>query len=142
MAQTKVGDRVKVNYTGSLEDGTTFDSTSEEEPFEFTLGQGKVIPGFEDAVIGMEEGETKTVSIPAENAYGPHREGNVIVVEKSQFPSNINPQVGMMLQLRLDEGKTTNAFITEVADETVTLDGNHPLAGKDLVFEIELVEIV
>lgn len=142
MAQAKTGDKVRVNYTGSLkEEGTTFDST-EEEPFEFTLGEDRVISGFEKAVIGMEEGETETVSISSEDAYGPHIEDNIITIDPSQLPSNIDPQVGMMLQLRTDEGKTTNAIITDITDEEVTLDGNHPLAGNDLVFEIELVEII
>lgn len=142
MAQAKVGDKVRIHYEGSLEDGTVFDSTLEKEPFEFTLGQERIIPGFENAITGMNEGETKTVLISPEDAYGQYREELVAIIEKSQIPPNIDPRIGMMLQARSQEGAITNLTITEITENTVTLDGNHPLAGKSLNFEIELLEIV
>ncbi len=141
MAQAKVGDRVKVHYSGFLEDGTIFDSSLQSDPFEFTLGEGMVIPGFENAVIGMETGETKTINIPSDEAYGPHRKELVATIERAQIPENISPEVGMSLQVKTPDGSFTNVLITEVSEGTVTLDANHPLAGKDLIFEIKLVEI-
>ncbi len=141
MAQAKVGDKVKVHYSGFLEDGTVFDSSLQSDPFEFTLGEGMVIPGFENAVIGMETGETKTINIPSDEAYGPHRKELVATIERTQIPENISPEVGMSLQVRTPDGSFTNVLITEVSEGTVTLDANHPLAGKDLIFEIKLVEI-
>lgn len=141
MAQAKSGDRVKVHYSGFLEDGTVFDSSLEGDPFEFTLGEGMVIPGFENAVIGMDVGETKTVNIPFAEAYGPRRDELMATIERAQLPDHISPEVGMSLQVRTPDGSFTNVLITEVTPSTVTLDANHPLAGKDLIFEIKLVEI-
>ncbi len=140
--QVKAGDTVRVHYSGFLEDGTVFDSSLERDPFEFTLGQGMVIPGFEDAVMDMKVGETKTVDIPNEKAYGPYRDELLVVVEKSQVPPHIEPSVGMALQIRTPEGTVTNVNVTDMDDDTITLDANHPLAGKDLIFEIKLVEIL
>lgn len=142
MAQAKVGDRVRVHYSGFLEDGTMFDSSLEKEPFEFTLGEEMVIPGFENAVIGMKVGDTKKVSVPPEEAYGNYSEDLVVVIDRAQIPDHIDPELGMMLQVRSQEGTTTNVTITDISEDTVTLDGNHPLAGKELTFEIELLEIV
>ncbi len=142
MVQVKAGDTVKVHYSGFLDDGTVFDSSLEREPFEFTLGQGMVIPGFEDAVVGMGVGDTKTVNIPTDQAYGPYRDELLVAVERSQVPPNIEPDVGMELQIRTPEGTVTNVTITEMDENSITLDANHPLAGKDLIFEIKLVEIV
>ncbi len=142
MVQAKAGDTVRVHYSGFLDDGTVFDSSLDREPFEFTLGQGMVIPGFEDAVVGMDVGETKTVNIPSERAYGPYRDELLVSVERSQVPPNIEPDLGMELQIRTPEGTVTNVTITEMDEESITLDANHPLAGKDLIFEIKLVEIV
>ncbi|MEE9200811.1 MAG: peptidylprolyl isomerase [Candidatus Brocadiales bacterium] len=142
MAQAKAGDTVRVHYSGSLEDGEVFDSSLERKPLEFSLGHGMVVPGFENAVIGMDIGETKTVSIPPEGAYGPHFQERTLVVEQSQVPPNIDPQIGMKLQLPSPEGGMSGAVITNVTEDTVTLDMNHPLAGKTLTFEIKLVEIV
>ncbi|NOY39111.1 MAG: peptidylprolyl isomerase [Nitrospirae bacterium] len=142
MVQVKAGDTVRVHYSGFLDDGTVFDSSLEREPFEFTLGQGMVIPGFEDAVVGMDVGDTKTVNIPTDQAYGPYRDELLVAVERSQVPPNIEPDVGMELQIRTPEGTVTNVTITEMDENSITLDANHPLAGKDLIFEIKLVEIV
>lgn len=141
MTQAKKGDRVKVHYTGKLDDGTVFDSSRDREPIEFTLGAGEVIPGFEAAVEGMEVGETKTTTIPAEEAYGPHRDDMILMVERSKFPPHIEPEVGQQLQLRQEDGQTLIVTVAAVTEDTVALDANHPLAGEDLTFDIELVEI-
>ncbi len=141
MTQAKVGDSVKLHYTGSLNDGTVFDSSQGRDPLEFTLGQNQVIPGFENAVLGMSPGDSKTINIPAEQAYGPRREDMVIDVPPSEFPDNITPTVGDRLQIRQPNGGAFNVVVSAVSDTSVTLDGNHPLAGEDLTFEIELVEI-
>jgi len=138
----KDGDTVKVHYTGTLDDGTTFDSSLEREPLEFTLGAGQVIPGFEEAVIGMQVGQSKTVTIPSEEAYGPYTEERVMVVERDQLPEDLEPEVGQRLQTQGADGRIIVVVVTEVTETTITVDANHPLAGKDLTFEIELVEIV
>ncbi len=144
MSKVKDGDTVKVHYTGKLtEDGTVFDSSEEREPLEFTLGEGQLIPGFEEAVIGMEVGENTTVDITSEDAYGERREDLELEVSKSDLPDNIDPQVGMQLQMQQQEnGQAIPVQITDVEEEYVKLDANHPLAGKDLTFEIELIEQV
>jgi peptidylprolyl isomerase len=141
LAEARTGDRVKVHYTGSVKDGAVFDSSRDREPFEFTIGQGMVIPGFESGILGMVAGETKTVSIPVDKGYGDHREDLVFVVERSHIPDHIKPELGMILQINSPEGQMTNVTITGMDDSAVTLDCNHPLAGKDLVFEIQLVSI-
>ncbi len=141
MAKAKVGDTVKVHYTGRLEDGTEFDTSSGREPLEFTIGAQQVIQGFEDGVIGMEINETKTVTIPADMAYGPYHEELALDVPKEQFPPNIHPELGQQLQLTQPNGQPINVTITQITDEVVTLDANHPLAGKDLTFDIQLMEI-
>lgn len=141
MAQAKTNDTVRVHYTGRLEDGTVFDSSREREPLEFTIGEGQVIPGFENGVIGMNPGETKTLEISAESAYGPYRDDMLLDVSRDQFPDTIQPTVGQRLQLRQPDGQTMLVTVSEVRDEDVTLDANHPLAGKDLIFDVELVEI-
>jgi len=140
-AQVKNGDTVQVNYTGKLADGTVFDSSVERGPLEFTLGAGQLIPGFEKAVLGMKVGEKKTVTIPANEAYGPHRDEQVVEIPREEFPSDLTPQVGQQLVVTQQDGRQIIVVITEVSDETVTIDANHPLAGKDLTFEIELVKI-
>jgi peptidylprolyl isomerase len=141
MTQAKNGDTVKVHYTGKLDDGTIFDSSIDREPLEFTLGEGQVIPGFEQAVIGLDLNESKTVKIPAEKAYGPHREELVAVVDRSQLPTDLKPEVGQQLQGRQPDGQTVTVMVTDISESSVTLDGNIPLAGKDLTFDIQLVEI-
>jgi peptidylprolyl isomerase len=139
--KAKSGDTVKVDYKGTLSDGTVFDSSEGGDPIEFTLGNNEVIPGFEEAIIGMKVGETKTVTIPADKAYGQHKDELVFVVEKTQLPTSIEPAVGLQLQSTNSDGSTSIYTITAVDDTTVTVDGNSPLAGKDLTFEITLREI-
>lgn len=142
MSKVKEGDTVKVHYTGRLKDGSIFDSSEEREPLEFTLGQGQLIPGFEKAVEGMEVGDTTTVDIPSDDAYGERRDDLELEVSKSDLPDNIDPEVGMQLQMQQQEdGRAIPVQITAVEDDYVTLDANHPLAGKDLTFDIELVEV-
>ena len=141
MAQAKPGDIVKIHYTGRLEDGTVFDSSADREPLEFTLDGGQVIPGFEQAVLGMTPGESKTEKIPMDQAYGPHRPEMVLEVSRQQMPPELQPEVGQQLQVQQPDGQTIPVFVTEVTESTVTLDANHPLAGEDLTFDIELVEI-
>ncbi len=141
MAEAKLGDNVKVHYTGRLDDGTVFDTSAEREPLEFTIGEGEIIPGFEQAVVGMNPGESKTTTIPAEQAYGPRRDDMVLEVERSQFSDRIEPQVGQQFQMRQGNEPPIVVTVTGVSPETVTLDANHPLAGKDLTFDIKLVEI-
>jgi len=141
MAQAKSGDRVKVHYTGKLESGDVFDSSREREPLEFALGSGGVIPGFENGVIGMEVGQTRSVTIPPDEAYGPVREELVATFERGQFANDMNPEVGQRLRLQQPDGRNVDVVVKEVNDDTVVLDANHPLAGETLIFEIELVEI-
>ena len=139
MAET--GNTVKVHYTGRLQDGTVFDTSTGSEPLEFTIGQGQLISGFEQAVIGMKVGESKTVTIPVDQAYGPRRDDMILVVERDQLPEDLDPRIGMQLQMKQGDGGIVTVTITEVAETTITIDTNHPLAGQDLVFEIELVGI-
>ena len=136
------GNTVKIHYTGKLDDGTVFDSSVDREPLEFTIGAGQVIPGFEAGVIGMVIEDSKNVHIPADQAYGSHRKEMVAVVDKSQFPPEIEPKIGSMVDVCQEDGSTVSAAITEVSESKVTLDANHPLAGKDLNFDIELVGII
>lgn len=141
MSKAKEGDTVVVHYTGKLDDDTVFDSSRDREPLSFAIGEGKVIPGFEEQVVGMAPGETKTITIDAANAYGPYRDDQVIEVERDRLPDEIEPQVGQQLQVQQTDGSTAVVAITDVSDEKVTLDANHPLAGKDLIFDLELVKV-
>lgn len=142
MAQAKKGDTVKVHYTGRLTTGEVFDSSEEGgAPLEFTIGEGDVIPGFEEAVIGMNTGETRTVTIPVDQAYGPRYEELVAQVEREYLPRDSEPRLGQQYEVTQDDGQVFNVTVTEVTDTTVTLDANHPLAGRDLVFDIKLLEI-
>jgi peptidylprolyl isomerase len=141
MGQAKANDRVKVHYTGSLKDGTVFDSSVKREPLEFTIGQGMVIPGFENGIVGMSEGDKKTLTIPPDQAYGEHRDDLVGIVDRTRLPENVNPEIGMVLQARSPEGEMINVTVTAVTEAGVTLDMNHPLAGKELVFEVDLIEV-
>lgn len=136
----KQGDTVFVHYTGTLEDGTEFDSSDGREPLEFVMGGGMILPGFEKAVQGKEVGDKVSVSIAPEDAYGEHNDEMVIIVPRSEVPDHIDPEEGMMLQLTLEEGEL-DVVISRVTDEDVELDGNHPLAGKRLNFAIEVVEV-
>jgi len=142
MPQAKTGDKVKVHYTGKLEDGTIFDSSIERETLEFTIGNKELIPGFEEGVIGMNIGDSKTINIPAQQAYGSYNADMVIDVPSTNFPGDMKPEVGMPLHLHQENGQCIHAIITNIKDTIVTLDANHPLAGKDLIFDIQLVEIV
>ena len=141
MSQAKSGDTVKVHYKGTLEDGSEFDSSAEQDPIEVTIGDGLVIPGFEKALIGMAPGETKTVTLPAEEAYGPHVADNVHEIERSRIPPEIDLEVGIVLHASGPSGETVRMTVTGLTDSTVTLDANHPLAGRALTFELELVSI-
>jgi len=140
-AQAKNGDIVQVDYTGTLEDGTVFDTSVGREPLEFTLGEGQMIPGFEQAVLGMKVGESKTVTIPADEAYGSYRDDLVRVINREELTNIPNPEVGQQLYGSQTDGTTITGTITNVTDTTVTVDFNPPLAGKDLTFEIKLVSI-
>ncbi len=143
MTQVKLGDTVKVHYTGKLVDGSVFDSSQSRDPLEFTTGQGTVIPGFERAVLGMSPGDSKTEQIPCELAYGPYQDQLAVELDRGEFANrNITPQVGMELQVRQQDGQSVPVMVTEVSDNRVKLDANHPLAGKSLTFEISLVAIV
>lgn len=142
MSQAKDGDKIRVHYAGSLEDGTEFDSSyKRDEPLEIVLGQGMLIKGFEDAVKGLSVGEKVKATISPEEGYGPYHEEHTFEVDRNQIPPEINPEVGMMLQVNTDQG-VTNVTIKSVSDEKVVLDGNHPLVGQTMVFEIELLEIM
>ncbi len=141
MSQAKSGDAVKVHYTGKLTDGTVFDSSEGREPLAVELGAGQVIPGFEKGLMGMAVGETKTITIDPEEAYGQKREDLVVDVDKSNFPENIKPAIGERLQVKQPDGSVINVQITQIEGDKVTLDANHPLAGQTLVFDVEMVAI-
>lgn len=141
MTQAKRGDTVRIHYTGKLSDGTQFDSSAGKDPLEFSLGSGQVIPGFDEAVDGMNIGDSKTVTIPPEQAYGQKHEQLIQDVPKQALPDDITPEVGMQLQSKSPDGRVLHLVVTNVGDDTITVDGNHPLAGEDLTFDIELVGI-
>lgn len=142
MSQAKSGDTVRIHYTGTLDDGTEFDSSAGRDPLEFALGGGQVIPGFDSAVTGMSVGDSKTVTISPDDGYGPRHEQLVQQVPKSTLPEDIEPAVGLHLQSQTPDGQIMNLVVVEVAEELITLDANHPLSGQALTFAIELVEIV
>lgn len=142
MKQAQDGDTVRIHYTGTLDNGTQFDSSAGREPIEFTLGSHSVIPGFEDGVKGMQVGEQKQINIPAEEAYGERNESLVEEVPLQNFPPDLELQVGMHLQAQSPNGENFNVMVTALNEASATLDGNHPLAGETLNFELELVEIV
>lgn len=141
MVAAKVGDTVSIHYTGTLNDGSVFDSSLEREPLQFSIGGQQVIPGFEQAVIGMNPGDSKTQTIPCDQAYGPRHEDMVVTVLREQIPSDFELEVGQQLQIRNPEGQVIPVMVSEIVEDQVTLDGNHPLAGEDLTFDIELVGI-
>jgi len=142
MAKAKKGDTVKVHYTGKLEDGTLFDSSENREPLEFTIGQGTVIPGFEQAVTGMSPGDSKTEKLAADQAFGPYREDLVVEIDRERIPEGMVPKVGKRLRVEKTDGGITDVLVAGVTESKVTLDANHPLARNDLVFDIELLEIL
>lgn len=137
----KNGDKVRVHYTGTLNDGTVFDTSREREPIEFAIGTHMVIAGFENAVLGMEPGETKSFTVASVEAYGEHDPRLVQDVPRSELPQELDPQPGMRLTATGSDGREIGLVITEVSEAAIRLDANHPLAGEDLTFEIELVEI-
>jgi FKBP-type peptidyl-prolyl cis-trans isomerase 2 len=141
MQEAKSGNQVKVHYHGRLQDGTTFDSSEGRSPLEFEVGAGQVIKGFDDGVLGMKTGDKKTIHIPVEEAYGVKSEDMIIEFPRDQFPADMKPEVGMQLNLRGQDGRNFPVVISEIKDDAIVLDGNHPLAGKDLIFDIEMVEI-
>ena len=140
MAAAKAGDTVRVHYRGTLDDGTVFDSSEGREPLEFQIGSGQVIPGFDDAVTGMSIGDERTVTIPAEQAYGRHRDDLVLVVGRENLPPDMQVEKGDRLQLE-QAGHVFVVTVTDMTDQEVTLDANHPLAGQALTFALQLVEI-
>ncbi|NTU68753.1 MAG: peptidylprolyl isomerase [Chlorobiaceae bacterium] len=142
MAQVKQGDTVRVHYTGTFDDGMVFDTSAEREPLQFTIGSGQVIPGFDNAVLNMAIGEKKQVNIPAEEAYGPRSEELVAEIGRDKLPADLEVEIGQQLQVGLADGGQTVVLIVDLNDETVTLDANHPMAGMDLNFELELIEIL
>jgi peptidylprolyl isomerase len=141
MAQAQPGDTVRIHYTGTLGDGEVFDTSEGREPLAFTLGEGEVIAGFDAAVAGMAPGEKKTVTIPADEAYGQHRDEMVLQVGRDQLPPGLDPEEGDALTMSMGDGMELPVLVREVTDDHIVLDANHPLAGEDLTFEIELVGI-
>jgi len=142
MIQAKQGDTVQIHYMGKLQDGTVFDTSRERHPLQFIIGNGQVIAGFEQAVIGMAIGESKTAKIPMELAYGPRREDMVVTMERSQLPPDLNPKVGQRLELTQTNDQIILVTVTNVTDTALTLDANHPLAGKELTFDLQLIAIM
>lgn len=142
MSDAKTGDTVRIHYTGTLSDGSTFDTSSGRDPLEFTVGSGQIIPGLDRAIDGMSVGEKKTVEVPAADAYGDRNPEGIQTVPRAQVPDHIPLDPGTQLQVQTGDGRTLPVTVAEVTEEAVVLDANHPLAGKDLTFEVELVEIV
>lgn len=141
MATASEGDTVTVHYTGKLEDGTVFETSKDREPVSFELGADEVIPGFEDAVEGLEPGESATSTLPPEEAYGPRSDERILPVPRNELPEDMDPEPDDELEIRLENGQTAPARVTETDEDTVTLDLNHPLAGHELTFEVELVSV-
>lgn len=141
MYQVKENNTVKVHYTGKLADGQVFDSSEGKEPLEFTLGKGQIIPGFEKGLIDMKLNEKKTITIAKEEAYGDVNADLRQEVKKSELPQDIKPEVGMGLVSKSPDGQEMNLLVVEVKEESIVIDGNHPLAGKDLIFDLEVIEI-
>jgi FKBP-type peptidyl-prolyl cis-trans isomerase 2 len=142
MTEVKTGDTVRIHYTGTLDDGSVFDSSRDREPLEFTVGSGQIIPGLEQAIPGMKIGEEKTVAIPCDLAYGPHDPNGRQAIPRDQVPEHIPLELGTALQMQLPDGRAMAVTVAEVTEAEVVLDANHPLAGKDLTFDVEMVEIV
>lgn len=142
MTKAKLGDTVKVHYMGRLDDGTVFDTTVARPPIEFTIGAHQVIPGVEQAVIGLAPGESVTVRVPTLKAFGSYRDELVTMVHPDDLPKDVEPQVGEQIEIPKQEGGRFVVNVTDVSEDAITLDANHPLAGKDLVFDVRLVEIL
>jgi FKBP-type peptidyl-prolyl cis-trans isomerase 2 len=142
MRQAKHGDTVRVHYRGKLCNGSVFDDSFDREPLQFTIGGGEIMPGFEEAVVGMNPGDLKTTEVSAEKAFGPYQEDMLVVVDKSEFPEDVEPKVGQSVPISRPDGPPIDLTVAEVTESEVTLDANHPLAGEDLSFDIELIDIV
>jgi FKBP-type peptidyl-prolyl cis-trans isomerase 2 len=142
MTEVKTGDTVRIHYTGRLDDGTVFDTSHDREPLEFTVGSGQIIPGLDAALPGMNVGEEKTVEVPCADAYGEHDPNGRQEIPREQIPEHIPLDVGTALQMQLPDGRTMPVTVAQVDEANVVLDANHPLAGKDLTFDVEMVEIV
>ena len=141
MSEAKKGDRVKVHYTGKLDDGSVFDTSADRQPLEFTIGEGAVIPGFERAVIGLQPGESTETTVGSSDAYGARSQELVTEVKREQLPSDLEVAVGQQLQVGMADGQTAIVLVTDVTENGIVIDANHPLAGMDLTFAIELIEI-
>jgi len=141
LAQVQEGNAVKVHYTGKLDDGTVFDSSLGGDPLGFTVGDGLLIPGFENAVVGLQPGEHTVITLEPDQAYGPRREELVVPLGRDQLPEDAEPEIGQQVQLHMADGGVLTAEIVETTEQSITIDANHPLAGKTLLFEIELVEV-
>lgn len=142
MTQVKENNTVKVNYTGKLANGQVFDTSEGREPLEFTLGQGQLIPGFEKGVIDMKLNEKKTITIAKEEAYGEVNKDLIQEVKKTELPQDMTPEVGMGLVSKSPDGREVNLMVTEVKEDSIVVDANHPLAGKELIFDLEVVDII
>lgn len=142
MAGAQNGDTVKVHYTGKLDDGTVFDSSRTRDPIEFTLGEQGIITGFQEIVVGMEPGESKTTTVPVEKAYGHRNDEMIVEIPRSRVPEDVNPQIGEHVYLARPDGQTIPVRVVEATDAAITVDANHPLAGEALTFDVELMEIV
>jgi peptidylprolyl isomerase len=142
MGRARNGDKVRAHFLGKLENGETFLDTKADQPLEFTIGNGTILPHLENGVVNMEVGETKRISISPEEAYGPRREELLVEVNRSDLSEHITPSIGQTIELKQQDGNTLDVLIVDMNDETVTLDANHPLAGRTLVIDIELVEIM
>ncbi len=140
--EAKQGDMVRVHYTVRLDDGTIIGSTINREPLQFTIGEGKVIPSFEQAIIGMNPGESKKVFVSAEQAFGPHLDEMVIVIDRDRLPEDFRPKVGEQIQFNTQSGEIVSVLVIETSEESITIDANHPLAGKNLTFDINFVDFV
>ena len=140
MKQATAGDTVRVHYTGTLDNGTTFDTSADKDPMEVTLGSGQILPGVEDAILGMTEGDSKTVTLEAESAFGVHNPDLIQQVERARIPDEIDLEIGAVLQATDETGNPLHLTVVEFDDQAVNLDANHPLAGRDLTFELTLVE--
>ena len=141
MANAKIGDTVQIHFTGKLEHETVIDSSVDSDPLQFTIGEGIVIPGLEQGVLGMKVGDKKTITVPPEDAFGQEREELVVELKKSEFPEGIKFAIGLQLQIKGSDGQLFKVKIVDLTEDTVTVDGNHPLAGNTLVFDVEMVEV-
>lgn len=141
MEGIREGDQVQVHYTGKLQSGEVFDSSQGREPLNLTIGEGKIIPGFEQALLGMQTGEKKSFDLTPDQAFGERRDELVHVIQKEQIPSDVKLEIGMQLALEGQQKEPVPAQVVDISESTVTLDTNHPLAGKDITFEVDVVEV-